>query len=193
MMAVEAIAGACPTRYLSQWARWWSQTASKTADETESQKPWYNFTAYALGDAIQVQQFIATSTLVEVVLVAGSSGRGRLRRNEEFRITSTLDKQGKKRALKDLQTVMKAKQSDEDLAAKLATVLGRNVDEIDLDDGWVVVDTEYGKHQVSPTRIPDVFTYPIGEEAPSDTEFRIAATAKARELSSQVNGAFDFS
>lgn len=187
IVAVEAISGACPTRYLTQWARWWSQFMAEATSGT-----WYNLVANPLGDSVQINEFIDNSRLVEMVLVAGGAGNGRLRRAEEFRITSTLDIQGKAKALNSLKTVVNAGQSDDDLAELLARELGRNVEDIDLDDGWLVLDTEYGQHQVSPSRIPDIFTYPIAETEPDDLDFHAAVSRKARELSPHVNGVFTF-
>lgn len=189
ILGVEAVAGACPTRYLVQWARWWSQAAGIQA---QPEKPWFTLRATALGDAIQVNQFIDAGEVVEVVLIAGKKGAGRQRRTEEFRITSTLSVQGKGKALTELKSVLQAGQTDEELAEKLAAHLGRNVEDIDLDDGWVVIDTDYGQQQISPSRIPDVFTYPIGETQPDDSEFYDAMKVKAGELAAHVNGTFDF-
>lgn len=189
ILGVEAKSGACPTRYLVQWARWWSQFAGVKA---EPEQPWYNLRATAFADAIQVNQFIDSGELVEVVLVAGARGAGRQRRTEEFRITSSLSVQGKDKALKKLKAVLLAKQSDEELAEALAAQLGRNVADVDLDDGWVVVATDYGQQQISPSRIPDIFTYPISETQPDNLEFYGTMTEKARELAKQVNGTFAF-
>lgn len=188
ILAVEAISGACPTRYLVQWARWWSQAAGMKAKPEE---PWYNLRASALADAVQISDFIDNSQVVEVVLVAGKKGASRQRKTEEFRITSTLNVQGKAKALQELNAVIQAGQSDEELAEALAAHLGRNVEDIDLDDGWVVVDTDYGQQQISPSRIPDVFTYPIGETEPDDPTFYDALKVKARALAKHVNGTFD--
>lgn len=195
ILAVEAVSGACPTRYLVQWARWWSQSASSKAwgaSEDKEPPPWFNLKVLAMGDSIQVNAFIEQSKLLELVLVAGKKGASRIRSAEEFRITSTLDVQGKASALSRLKSAIAAKQSDEELAEELAKLLGRKVEDIDLDDGWLVLDTEYGKQQVSPTRIPDVFTYPIAETHPSDPDFYAAVRTKASELSAQANGTFDF-
>ncbi|WP_131812989.1 hypothetical protein [Mycolicibacterium peregrinum] len=188
LLSVEAVSGACPSRYLVQWARWWSQSYAEGRDE-----PWYNLKAFALGDAIQVQQFIERGQVIEVVLIAGAKKASRMRRTEEFRITSTLDVQGKSKALRDLKKVVAANKTDEDLAEELAKVLGRNVEEIDLDDGYVVLDTEYGRHHVSPSRIPDVFTYPIASERPDDDEFYREVKQRARKMSTEVDGSFNFS
>ncbi|QRY61509.1 hypothetical protein JVX90_13915 [Gordonia sp. PDNC005] len=193
VLAVEAVSGACPVRYLTNWARRWSQLHGEDHPVDGASGPWFKPTAHALGDPRQMTQFIEKSTLLEVVLVAGGRGRSRLRRDEAFRVTSTLDVQGKESALRKLEGAIVAKKSDEEMAAELAAMLGREVADIDLDDGWIVLDTEYGRQQVSPSRIPDVFTYPIAEQRPSDPTFHREIAAKAATLAShQLNSTFDF-
>ncbi|POX90635.1 hypothetical protein C3477_06765 [Mycobacterium kansasii] len=191
VLAMESVSGACPARFLVQWMRAWSQQWGLT--DPENPKPWFRIKVYALGDQGQLDKFLETSRLDKMVLVSRRTGASRQRQEEEFRLTSTLDSTRKTRAVVKLKNAVKAKQSDEDMAHELAGLLGTDVGKLDLDDGWLILETPgYGRRQVSPSRLPDVFTYPIGDTRPSADEFRAEVRQKVQELAADIDGTINF-
>ena len=191
VLVVESVSGSCPSRFLVQWMRRWSQQYVEEQNPVDP-GPWYKLKAFVMGDSAQLKAFLEKSKLEEIVLVSRKTGASRMRRDEEFRITSTLEVQGKKRALDKLATAVKAKKSDEELARDLASMLGADVEALDLDDAWIALQTEYGRQLVSPSRLPDVFTYPIGEKKPDDSDFRTEVKERVQALESIVDGTLGF-
>lgn len=191
VFVVESVSGACPSRFLVQWFRAWSQEWAFA--DPENPKPWFKLKAYPLGDEAQLDKFLQGSKLEKMVLVSRRTGASRQRQEEEFRLTSSLDSTRKVRAVTKLKNAVKAKVSDEDMAHELAELLGTDVGRLDLDDGWLILETPgYGRRQVSPSRLPDVFTYPIGETRPSAEEFRAEVSQRVRSLASDIDGTILF-
>jgi len=84
--------------------------------------------------------------------------------------------------------------SDKEYAAALAEILGKtDISELDLDDGWVVVDTASGKQQISPSRIPEVFVYPVANFQPTPTAFRQESSKEIVRIRKSVGATLDLS
>ncbi|MCK8674142.1 hypothetical protein M1M07_23900 [Rhodococcus sp. HM1] len=189
VLAVEAVSGACPSKHLVNWARYWSQE-----DATMNGTPdaWYKLNAWGLADPQQVQSFLQSSTVEEMVLIKKSVGASRMTRREEFRITSRLDPASKSRSLKKLEGVLLNQKNDADLADELAQELGTGVAALGLDDAWLVIDTGRGKKHVSPSRMPEIFTYPISSSRPSDQEIRNEIRTQITRIASVAHATIGF-
>lgn len=189
VLAVESVSGACPSKQLVNWARYWSQedaAAKSTPDD------WYKLNAYALTDPQQVKNFLQSGNVQELVLVKKTVGASRMTRREEFRVTSRLDPAGKQRSLKKLEGILLNQKNDADLADELSQELGAGVAALGLDDAWLVIDTDKGKKQISPSRLPEIFTYPISSTRPSDQDIRDETKRQIRRIASVAHATIGF-
>ncbi|MBH0121524.1 hypothetical protein I0Q12_19225 [Rhodococcus sp. CX] len=153
---------------------------------------WYKLNARGMADPQQVKTFLQSSSVEELVLIKKSVGASRMTRREEFRVTSRLDPAGKSRSLKKLQGVLLSQKSDADLADELAQELGTGVAALGLDDAWLVIDTGRGRKQVSPSRLPEIFTYPISNSRPSDQDIRDEVRIQISRIASVAHATIGF-
>jgi hypothetical protein len=74
--------------------------------------------------------------------------------------------------------------SELDGARAIAAILGPQIEALNFDDGYVVVSDEEGRlKNISPTRLNEVFTYPLHRERqPSDVVFDDRSRGTARKL-----------
>ncbi|KXX59434.1 hypothetical protein AZG88_41330 [Rhodococcus sp. LB1] len=174
-LAVEAAAGACPAKYIVQWLRKWSQeqAAKEGASSTVAGKehPWWKLIAEPIGDPKQLMAFIEENEAESMVLVHRRVADSRLRRDEKFRVEARIESKMSNKVMKAVQKSIKVKSGDGGMANELAALLGDEMEGVEFDDAWVVIDTDLGKRQVSPSRLPDVFTYPIANHRPTDEAF----------------------
>jgi hypothetical protein len=192
VLAVESAAGACPAKYIVQWLRKWSQEQAATAaagagasaTAAGKEHPWWRLTAEPIGDPKQLMAFIEDSEAESMVLVHRRVAESRLRRDEKFRVEARIDSDMSHKVMRAVQHSIAAKAGDGGMADELSALLGEEMAEVTFDDAWVVIDTDLGKRQVSPSRLPDVFTYPIGNTRPSDPEFLAEVSTRTQVLMS---------
>lgn len=105
-----------------------------------------------------LQKYVRQASADKVVLVQRSSGPSRLRRDERFRIEAAVYG-NQSQAVMDLVSQAIASETGEEdadsaYADELADILGADLSELELDDGWVVIETASGKQSISPVAFP---------------------------------------
>ncbi len=195
MLAVETISGACPSKYLVQWLRDWSMRDAETNQTVgpDERPVWWKLLATPQGDLQQLRTFIDNGSAEEVVLIQRAVADSRLRKDEKFRVSAKVTDNASRRARAQLQSVLELKGSDGMPAGELSTLLGEQVAGLDFDDGWVVLATDEGKRQVSPSRTPDVFTYPIADERPGGATFKSEVMTHLQPLLTSMDATLDWS
>lgn len=190
ILAVESISGACPARYIVQWLRKWSMDDAAKKDSKSplpngKVRPWWRLRAEPIGDPKQLMNFIDESEAESMVLVHRRVTGGRLRKDEKFRVEAQVQSGMSGKVMKAVQDAIRVKAGDGGMAKELAALLGDELQDVDFDDGWVVIDTELGLRQVSPSRLPDVFTYPVANYRPTDKQFLDETSLRAKALMSE--------
>lgn len=195
MMAVEAIARACPSAYFVKWLRRWMMDDVTTPEGTGE---WRKLRAYAATDPSRLAQFVNSSSASKAVLIQRSVGPNRRPKEVRFQVEAAIYSNQSSSVTKLLQSAITSSSddgdADADYANELADVLGASdLGQLNFDDGYVVVDTESGKQNVSPSRIPEIFTYPIGNERPLDAAFRSESHTEIVRLMSSLGATLDVS
>ncbi|WP_264885723.1 hypothetical protein [Dietzia sp. NCCP-2495] len=200
VLAVEVIGGACPTQYVTKWIRrWMYDRAQVTAHPSE----WYKVRAFAAADPELLRSYIKRASLDHAVLIRRGTPESRLRSDELFRIEAAIfdNSEADLRELAEGVIMRDAEESegerdnldpdatddelvvasDAEFAKAVASSIGKGLGGLTYDDGFIVLDTESGKEAVSPSRLPEVFTYPVSTDRPSDSDW--LAELKRRVLS----------
>lgn len=187
VLAVESIGGACPVKYLLRWVRRWNyDRASAGANSSE----WYKLRAYAAADPSLLRRYVRQAEMDGAVLIRRDESGSRLRADEVFRIEAAI-RDSSKENLRELATGVLIRETEEvdgdrddvapdsselervhaedsQFAAAMAEALGSGLDGLSYDDGYLVLDTESGREHISPSRVPEVFTYPVSTDWPED-------------------------
>ncbi|MBY6708059.1 hypothetical protein HQ308_14735 [Rhodococcus sp. BP-241] len=196
MMVVEAIAGACPSKYFMKWMRRWAVDAATKADKVD--ESWQKLTAHAAMDPVLLRRYVNQANADSVVLVQRSTGSSRLRRDERFRVEAAVFSNQSRKVMELAETAIVSdnteEQTDAEYAKELAELLGKDdLSDLDFDDGWVVVDTASGKQQISPSRVPEIFVYPIDNRQPTDRNFRVETKKEVVRVRRTVGATLDLS
>ncbi|ORL15425.1 hypothetical protein [Prescottella equi] len=175
MMAFEQISNACPSKYFMKWLRRWIMD-SATDPDGYTNPDWRKLVAKPAMDPSLLKKYIEKANADTVVLVQQAVKGSRQRSSERFRIQAAVFG-NQSAAVTQLvgQAIvgdMEEDGSDAQYAKELASVLGTDLAGLEFDDGWVVMDTESGPQHISPSRVPEIFFYPIGNERPSEFRFR---------------------
>lgn len=178
MMTVEAISGACPSRYFIKWIRRWALDKATDPTTGSVDDAWQKLSAHAAMDPLLLRRYVNQSAASSAVLVQRAVGSSRLRSDERFRIEASVFSSQSESVMKLAEEAIVAQDdeanTDATYAAHLAEILGKDdLTELDFDDGWVVVETASGRQQISPSRVPEIFVYPIDNSQPSDRLFRV--------------------
>ena len=196
LLAVETIGRMCPYMYFVRWATQWSRDYQGRLDEEkpladDKVRPWWRLKATKLGSREQLMQFLNHGTVEEMVLVNNYIDKARDEKQERFRVTARLHgpRVWERRKIQDVFEV----DSDQDFAHKLAHDFGHDMDQLEIDDGWIVVQTDAGTKNISPSRLPEVFTYPVSDQRPTMTEFLTAVKMQAIPLAKAIDAKIDFS
>ncbi|SKS10189.1 Uncharacterised protein [Mycobacteroides abscessus subsp. massiliense] len=197
LLAVEVIGRACPYEFFTKWATRWSRDYQFLQDQKEPLKddavrPWYRLRPVALGSKEQLEAFLKGGSIEEFVLINHYFDKSRNERFERFRLTARLDVAQRTLAKVKLKKVYEF-ESDEEFAKKLAKDFGHSVEELDIDDGYVVVKTDVGVKKVSPSRQPDFITYPVSEDRPTLKEFLAAVKTHGIPMAKAIDAQVDFS
>lgn len=181
VMAIEAISRACPSKYLLRWARNWAQEDAFTDSGQDSQE-WYKIRAHAAMDPGLLDRYLQQAEAQTVCLIQRHDTTSRRRDTERFRVEAAVYSNQSDDVMTRVNDAIVSEVSEEDADARFASdlgdILGHGLQELDIDDGWVVVDIPaVGRQQISPSRVPEIFVYPIGNERPDDTRFRTEVKA----------------
>lgn len=147
-----------------------------------------------LTDEVQLESVMKKPEIQRVQLVKYGLNKDGTRRSKEF--TLTIDEAGtakKETKLQKLATGWRKEQqkdepklaSDAEGANAIAAIVGLGVDEVEWDDGWMVVSGDsVSPTKLSPRRATELFTYGLGESRPSDMAIYHSMSDQARRLES---------
>jgi hypothetical protein len=112
--------------------------------------------------------------------------------HERFRLTAKVGVTERFWARKRLDDVFEI-ESDATFAKQLAESFGNTVEQLDIDDGYLVVKTPSGiVKKISPSRLPEVFTYPVSDSRPTLDEFKAAVKTQGLALAKVIDAKVDF-
>ncbi|MGV0695871.1 hypothetical protein [Mycobacterium paraintracellulare] len=195
MLAVETIGRACPYQFFVKWATRWSRDYQAELDAKQplpddKVRAWWRLRATPLGSKEQLMQYIKKGTIEELVLINTYVDSARDERHELFRVSARLHGPNvwARRNLSDVFEMT----SDEEFAKRLASDFGHSVDQLDVDDGWISVRTDAGTKHVSPSRMPEIFTYPVSDSRPSMEIFLSEVKKRAIPLARALDAKIDF-
>lgn len=193
MLVVEAISGACPSKYFIRWMRRWAQDHATTHGDSQD---WHKLWAHAAIDQEILRGYLRQAEADKIFLVQREVKSSRTRESERFRLEAAVLSNQSDAVLQRVQEAITSEVSednaDKQFASDLGDILGHGVDELEVDDGWVVLDVpSVGRQQVSPTRVPEIFVYPIDNERPDDTRFRYETKVAALRLAPSLGATID--
>jgi len=196
VLAIETIGRSCPVALLTTWLSKASQDeVTDNADEPEdSTAPsWWKLQADQMGDEQHLNEMISAGKFGKVELVKHDVTPDRKRTKEILRLTAPSIEGG---LVSEVAHVVKdwwertrrtgdkpavGRPSDADGAQQLAAVLVKDVQGLDFDDGWVVLEDSGGRtNRISPSRMSEVFIYPLSiDDRVSDIAFYRDVRARA--------------
>lgn len=209
ILALETIDLTCPIGQLTGWVSATSKRNSEAATDgdAEAQPPWWYFKAQQMTDVEQLRDLVQSSRLSKVDLVQYDQTPDRIRRREKLRVTAPYiegsaasvvadalrawweQKQAEEERAPD-ETVVPVT-TDEEGANQLSVILGKDIENVHFDDGWVVLKDPADKtRRVSPSRMSELFTYTLSWDVPvSDETFYRKVRDRAQRLAanSQVS------
>lgn len=189
VLALECIDRRCPITPLIRWTRRWSQE-----DAHADGGSWWRLRATEWTDDQRLQHLIATGRIDELVLRKTEANVGRGRDREVLRLSApVIDGSIIARVRDTLAGWLHAAAtidalSDEDGAQQIKSWLGDDIERLDFDDGYVRISGGEGAKPISPGRLSEVFTYPIGQAdtPPGNAEFYTAVSETLAELRVQT-------
>lgn len=178
VLMLESVGGACPYQSFMRWVRYWSQQATVGTDDA-----WYRMKVTPIADKDQVDEFLKGARVDELVLSSEKASRSRRISEKGFKLTTKLDASSKRAALSKLTTAIAAGKPEDELADDFAKLVGGGVDALDFEDAWLHVDSPtFGSQTISPSRLPEVFTYRIGTERPDEDVLHQEVKSRLRKL-----------
>ena len=205
--AMETIGRSCPIGLLQKWMARQSKSDShlrerQIKDQTGriERVPWWKLNFRQMADEEHLQELITSGKLGKIQLAKMQVSPDRKREVEKFRLTSSRVEGALAveigRVLADWwerirrtddhsQRIVTPKEG----ASQLAMILGEEVNDLDFDDGWIVIKDEGGEKKVRPSRMPELFTYFIDDLQPKRDEIYCRAREKFSRLreSSQID------
>lgn len=174
LLAVETISRSCPVASIVRWLRWRSLTEAFTdpatsLPTTNQVRPWWRAVVCQLADEKRFEEMIKKGQAEKLELVKHKVTSARTRESEEFRVTAPLVDSGKISQIVELVRSWLPTDAEEDLstrvtdgqaAKQLAAIVSPQIEDLDLDDGWVVLkDADDQNKKISPSRLSELFTY----------------------------------
>ncbi|MDH6542031.1 hypothetical protein [Streptomyces sp. SPB4] len=201
-LAVETIGRSCPHGLLIKWLKRKSQQEAATP---EGEGVWWRPSVKAIADEERLAHMINEGAAQKLVLVRHAVGRDGIRKTNELVITESLAASGK---LDQVSQMVRGWFTDEKGRAsrleesvtreagvrELAAIVGPEIENIALDDGWVEIKDPDGQiKRVSPHHMADVFTYRLSEDRPVVTPtFYTEVRSVAMSLQTAAKLAFDW-
>jgi hypothetical protein len=214
VLIAEDIGRSCPVKMFIRWFRHASQEeavslgTAAAAGNSDPEKAaasavWHRLAAYPMSDPGHLKKLIDDGLLDRVELTKTSIGKAGTpsKRGMELTVSDLKPKhqaalaalaiQWSKRkfAPDDEEGKKAAKITDADGARSLATILGDDIAILDFDDGYLVLKEGGKSKNISPSRLSDLFIYPIDRDRqPSRVAFyeRGRDTAKSLAKSSET-------
>ncbi|MFD4590532.1 hypothetical protein [Streptomyces rubiginosohelvolus] len=176
ILAVETIGRSCP---VAQLTRWMTKKSRDTATQGADEGAWWRICVTPLADENRLAEMIREGQAQRLVLVRHATTAGRTRVVRDIEITASLAVSSRMdKAVQIVQGWYRHKRqmeedpavTDEEGARQLAAIVGPQVADMDLDDGWVQIEDPDGQvKRVKPSQMTDVFTYRLSEDQPPVT------------------------
>lgn len=201
VLALETIGRSCPISLLTQWMSKASQDeASDNPKDGGEPVAWWRVVADQISDDEHLNDLIKSGRFGKIELVKHDITPDRKRTKEHLRLTAPHIEKGLAsevaRVVRDWLaskrttggSVDNLPVSDSTGAHQLAAIVANGVENIDFDDGWVVLEDESGRtNKISPSRMAEVFTYTLSiDDRVSDVAFYQAARARAVRIGPSV-------
>lgn len=176
ILAVETIGRSCP---VAQLTRWMTKKSRDEATQGVNEGAWWRISVTPLADENRLAEMIREGQAQRLVLVRHATTAGRTRVVRDIEITASLAVSSRMdKAVQIVQGWYRHKRqmeedpavTDEEGARQLAAIVGPQVADMDLDDGWVQIEDPDGQvKRVKPSQMTDVFTYRLSEDQPPVT------------------------
>ncbi|MFJ8801002.1 hypothetical protein [Streptomyces sp. NPDC102487] len=178
ILAVETIGRSCP---VSQLTRWMTKKSRDEVTQGSDEGAWWKISVAPLADENRLAEMIREGQAQNLVLVRHTTTASRTRAVKDVEITASLAVSSRmEQAVKVVQgwyqSNRKAEENqeagvtNEQGARQLAAIVGPQIADMDLDDGWVEIEDPDGQvKRVKPTQMTDVFTYRLSEDQPPVT------------------------
>lgn len=202
ILAVETIGRSCPVSSLTGWMK---RKSREEATQGTSEGSWWRIKTKPIADEERLAEMIREGQAQKLVLIRNSVTPGRTREVRDVEITASLAVTGRMdEALKVVRGWYRdtRKATDESQPGvstaqgvrQLAAIVGPEVENMDLDDGWVAIQDPDGQiKRVRPNQMTEVFTYRLSEDrAPVTGEFYAAVRGTALGLQPAVMVAIEW-
>ncbi|MFF5357929.1 hypothetical protein ACFY4I_00775 [Streptomyces scabiei] len=178
ILAVETIGRSCPVAPLT---RWMTKKSRDEAAQGSDEGAWWKISVTAMADENRLAEMIREGQAQTLVLVRHATTAGRTRAVKDVEITASLAVSGRMdqavrvvqgwyKNNRQAQESREASVTNEQGARQLAAIVGPQIADMDLDDGWVQIEDPDGQvKRVKPTQMTDVFTYRLSEDQPPVT------------------------
>lgn len=175
ILALEAISRACPRHPLTRWMSAWSK-AEAIPDEKGKGPAWWKLIANSLIDEDTFSKFVRDSAAETIILKRNKVTRDRKIETDELDLRVEIAREvlrdgamehikGWIRSLREGRGI-----PSHEAASSIAALVGEELANLDFDETEVsLFNSQTGKHRkVSPSHLPDVFTYPVTEDIPPE-------------------------
>ncbi|MFE9640471.1 hypothetical protein ACFYOC_15785 [Nocardiopsis alba] len=167
ILAVEDISRSCPVTPLVRWIKWASKQEQEEAKKTEEGASWWRVSVKPISDEEHLREMIRQGRVEKIEVVKKSITSARMRDTDKFRISGPLPESARERLMGLIRSWLKKENSEEprnvdpaENAKSMASILGPELESLDLDDGWVILKDQGGhSKRINPTRISEVFIY----------------------------------
>lgn len=176
IMAVETIGRSCPAFLLVKWL---SRKSRDEATQGDTEGPWCRIAITPLADENRLEEMINEGHAQRLVLVKHSVTAASTRESKDVEITASLAVSG--RMDKAVQLIRRWYQDSKapgehvDIEAKtdglrkLAAIVGPEVANMDIDDGWIEIEDPDGQvKRLKPDQMAEIFTYRLADGHPVD-------------------------
>ncbi|MEW1866354.1 hypothetical protein AB0399_39285 [Streptomyces sp. NPDC088194] len=175
ILAMETISRSCPAPFL---ARWLQKKSRDEASQTSPSNRWWRIKVAPLADEERLEEMIREGLAQKLVLVKNTITAGSTREVREIEIKGSLAVSGKldqvvqvvqgwRRRYKESENSEATPVSTAQGVQELAAIMGPEIANLDLDDGWVEIEDPDGQiKRVRPGQMADVFTYRLSENIP---------------------------
>lgn len=168
ILAVEDISRSCPVTPLVRWLKWASQQEAKPNSEETTEGIWWKLTVKAIADEHHLREMIKNGRVDKIEVIKNSITSARTRHSEKYRISGPLPGNKRGQLMQLINSWIEKENSEEngpldpsENAKHMASIIGPELEALDLDDGWVVLKDQAGRtKKINPTRISEIFTYP---------------------------------
>ncbi|MGW2300213.1 hypothetical protein [Streptomyces sp. NPDC001809] len=185
ILAIETIGRSCPIGPLAGWLK---KKSREEATQGSTEGAWWRITVEPLADEDRLEEMIKEGQAQKLVLVKHSITAGRTREIKDVEITASLAVTGRmEETVKVVRGWYRRRNREEignpDTAVstaqgvrQLAAIVGPQVENMDLDDGWVEIQDPDGQvKRVKPNQMTEVFTYRLSDDQPVVTPTFYAA------------------